>query len=662
MTASTRRGYLLAVAGLVLAILRPTLASGAPEVPTRTLVGPVEHLVVLVVPDLRWDDVDLARAGHLRRWLDGAAIGSVSLHGIREMPTYTDGLATASAGARALGIGPQCRGVDGLVRCAGQSATLQRNAHEHYGAVPGEVGAALSRAGVQRFVVGEANPVAFLLTASDSGVAAASDLGAVLGDPRRSVVVLEGPSFRDGASPGRTAALDDEVGVVQRALGPHDALLLVSLSYRSGPAHLGVIALSGPGVPATRLRSASTDRTGVVETADVGASIVDRMGISVPSAMEGSPVFATGATAPTIERVRDARALDAAAVERDRMLGPASFVLALAPVAVCVLGALVRRRPWFFVPALVAGAFPVSTYIVAHLVDTDAGQLRYWSTCAAISGLLALGGLAATRVRCGIHASVVVAATTAFVLSGDLLTGSRLQYNAVFGYSATAGGRFVGAGNYTTGFLVASVLVVLLVFARTVPGLRHQIPVIVVWCIAIGVVGAPRWGADVGGVLALVPTAALCCCLLAGVRLRPRVVLGTIAAAVVAVGVFAAVDLARPPSARTHLGRLVSGTGAHGTSKLLDMITRKANMALHSVVGSVWGWALPLLALVVWWFVRSRRTEVAASWAAHDASRAIALSTVSFVVLGSLLNDSGLAVAGAVAGVSVPLIVALVRP
>ena len=209
---------------------------------------------------------------------------------------------------------------------------------------------------------------------------------------------------------------------------------------------------------------------------------------------------------------------------------------------------------------------------------------------------------------------------------------------------------------------MASVLVVLLVFARTVPGLRRQIPVIVVWCIAIGVVGAPRWGADVGGVLALVPTAALCCCLLAGVRLRPRVVLGAIAAAVVAVGVFAAVDLARPPSARTHLGRLVSGTGAHGTSKLLDMITRKANMALHSVVGSVWGWALPLLALVVWWFVRSRRTEVAASWAAHDASRAIALSTVSFVVLGSLLNDSGLAVAGAVAGVSVPLIVALVRP
>ena len=70
--------------------------------------------------------------------------------------------------------------------------------------------------------------------------------------------------------------------------------------------------------------------------------------------------------------------------------------------------------------------------------------------------------------------------------------------------------------------------------------------------------GAPRFGADLGGVIALVPAFALLAAAASGRRPTWRGVLVAGGATVAVVVVFAAVDLARPPGSRTHLGRFAA--------------------------------------------------------------------------------------------------------
>ena len=41
----------------------------------------------------------------------------------------------------------------------------------------------------------------------------------------------------------------------------------------------------------------------------------------------------------------------------------------------------------------------------------------------------------------------------------DALSGTHMSYNAMFGYSATAGGRFAGFGNSAFGFAVTAAIV-----------------------------------------------------------------------------------------------------------------------------------------------------------------------------------------------------------
>jgi hypothetical protein len=157
---------------------------------------------------------------------------------------------------------------------------------------------------------------------------------------------------------------------------------------------------------------------------------------------------------------------------------------------------------------------------------------------------------------------------------------------------------------------------------------------------AAGVVagGAPWFGADVGGVLSAVPAYGTLA--LGWRRGRPsaRLVLPLVAATLLVLAAFVAVDLSRPPESRTHLGRVVG-------DDLVDDMTRKAGKALATVKSP-----LPLV-IVIGGFVlvrtvrrlHSRPALGAAAWALGVAG-----------VLGSVLNDSGLLVGAAVMAVAWP--------
>ena len=149
-----------------------------------------------------------------------------------------------------------------------------------------------------------------------------------------------------------------------------------------------------------------------------------------------------------------------------------------------------------------------------------------------------------------------VALVTFAVLVVDLATGAHLQLSSVLGYNPLVGGRFSGIGNPAFGALAASALLTATLLAVRLP--RPVLTVAAIGAVAVLTDGAPRFGADVGGVIALVPGFALLAAAASGRRPTWRGVLVAGGATVAVVAVFAAVDLARPPGSRTHVGRFAA--------------------------------------------------------------------------------------------------------
>src|SRR5690606_6742452 len=132
------------------------------------------------------------------------------------------------------------------------------------------------------------------------------------------------------------------------------------------------------------------------------------------------------------------------------------------------------------------------------------------------------------------------------VLVLDVMTGAHLQVSSYLGYTPSVAARFVGLGNAAFGVLAgATILTCALLVARS--DRRAD-----AWWVAAGVAavavvadGAPWLGADVGGILSLVPALGVLLLLLAGRRLTWRVAALFLAATVALLAVSVGFEAAR---------------------------------------------------------------------------------------------------------------------
>jgi hypothetical protein len=238
------------------------------------------------------------------------------------------------------------------------------------------------------------------------------------------------------------------------------------------------------------------------------------------------------------------------------------------------------------------------------------------------------------------------------VLSIDVVLGGSLQFNTVFGYTPTVAGRFDGIGNPAFSMLAAAGIIGAALIAHRLPGRRGVWTAIALlgWCVVLD--GAPFLGADVGGALTLVPAAGVTAWMLLGWRVRLRTVA---VGAVVTVGLvlaFGAVDLTRPAARQTHLGRLLTDIGDNGFGAFETVVLRKLNANLSVLMSSVWILMLPLvfafIAFVVWWAPWRLRTI----GERIPEERAAVAGLITAMLLGFVLNDSGISVPGLMLGVA----------
>jgi hypothetical protein len=286
------------------------------------------------------------------------------------------------------------------------------------------------------------------------------------------------------------------------------------------------------------------------------------------------------ATAP-ISQVRDlSRALDAEEPLVPVFLGAFLGAAGLAALA----GLLVWRlrgdppRLWFAVVGATCAAMPVSTFLAGLVPWWDSGhpQVALSLVVLGFSMVLAALALLGPWRRWSIGPMSFLALATLFVITEDVVHGSRLQFIALLGLQPVYGGRYFGQGNVGYALFATSALLLAAVLAGALIDSGHRrlatLTVAVIALAAVVVDGFPSWGADGGGPLAMIPAFAYLALNAAGVELtwRRLVLIGAGTLAVVAG--FAFLDYLRPPRYRTHLGNFVADVVQTGKPTGLEHI------------------------------------------------------------------------------------------
>ena len=461
------------------------------------------------------------------------------------------------------------------------------------------------------------------------------------------------PSHRERALLAADATLSHTVEALDR---DRDLLLVVSpTSPGWAPAtHFGVAIAVGPGFnPGTSLVSASTRRDGIVTLPDVAPTILDHLGVERPASMLGRSFTTTPAV--DADRVSYALRLDDEAVFVDRVRTPVStiFVIFQVIVYVLILWLLMTKREHVLASGLggrlleaatlAVVALPASTYLLGLVEQNALGFVGF--TLALLALDAALVGLTVVIARGPLDRLLVLSASTLLLLLIDGLTGAQLQLNTVFSYSPIVAGRFAGFGNIAYSVIAAtSVIAGTLIVHRWRGSRASLIFVAVLFIVTIIVDGGPAWGSDVGGIIALVPGLAVTWLLLSGKRPSWKIAAVSVLVMLLAMGLFLAIDLARPEESRTHLARLYEDVSARGASAFVDTVIRKARTNLRVFTNTIWTYLVPFaLMLIGWLFLRPRgRWDRLAI--THPRLRAGLVSALVLSVIGFFVNDSGIVI------------------
>ncbi|MDQ4058638.1 MAG: hypothetical protein M3124_05895, partial [Actinomycetota bacterium] len=306
-------------------------------------------------------------------------------------------------------------------------------------------------------------------------------------------------------------ASDDVVGELRASLAPDDLLLIVSPTSPSwaDEAHLGIGVAVGPGFePGTTLESASTRRKSIVTLPDVAPTILEHFDLGRPPVMNGREMI--NRPAEVADPAAVMTSLDQESTFIDEVKGPLSAIFVVFQVLVYVLilalfrwrerrgGVGVTAARWLQFCGLGVVAFPVTTYLVGVVDGHSLGALRFGALLMLVdAGLVAIVAFAFRR---SLDRLLALVAFTWLVISWDLIMGSQLQLNTVFGYSPIIAGRFAGAGNIVFAVLGVAAILTAALIAYRFGGRSWTMPVVLALFVATIVIdGAPAVGSDVGG-------------------------------------------------------------------------------------------------------------------------------------------------------------------
>jgi hypothetical protein len=380
------------------------------------------------------------------------------------------------------------------------------------------------------------------------------------------------------------------------------------------------------------LTSESTRTDGYVLSTDIAPTVLRRLGLSVPDAMNGQPIGADGGV--DISAIQDRAARMAAIPDRR------------APVVIACLAAWILLA--FAVNRIVLGLRRVAIAWVALAFAYMPLMLlagAWLEPSAVAEGLLVGFGaavLAALTVRFawGWRGLAVACAVTVIAYAIDVLAGSELTKLSLLGPNPIYGARFYGIGNELEALIAVMVPVGVGAALSAVPGSsrRAEIAFLTAGALAALVFAAGRFGADVGAVIVLPIGAAVAMAVIGWGQegSRRRIALAVIGAPLVGLAALALIDLVSGGNA--HLTRSVLDAG--GASGLADVAERRLRLSAHDFARAAANplfWVVILGIAVATW--KWRRIDTWMKGA--PLARAGFIGACAAVAAGVLINDSG---------------------
>ncbi|MCL2541919.1 MAG: hypothetical protein FWE71_05590 [Nocardioidaceae bacterium] len=570
---------LSAAIALIGAVLLVPSAQGSPGQAIKQ-PGP---LVVVGVPTLAWNQVSRVRTPALWSVIRRGAVGAMTTRALANHSCSPESWLTLSAGFAATNGHPPLRcpsppAVSPAPK-AGSGAPIAgwRGWHRRMLAAStpatiGMLGDVLDRHGM---CISSFGADAALGAATSDGVA--SHVAPTLGrlDLRTCPVAFVSLKQYD----------DQALGHLLDRL-PSDATVVVAgMADDRGPTTLHAVAVAGPGVSRGILTSESTRQRGLVETTDLTALVLARVG-------PGAPVLRIG-RAPTVQpdstmsAVGDVRDLTKA-LNIEHPFVPTFFGLFLGgSLALLLVGVLRwwwisrpstvhprvhhrRLRAWFTLVGALCACMPVATFLVG-IVPWWRSQHPRAALCIGIavaSAILTAAALLGPWRRRRAGPMIFLVTITYVVIGLDVLRGSRLQLVSVMGLQPVYGGRYYGMGNVGAAiWLTASLLMSTMLADRLIRGGRRRAAtwtVVAIGLVTLTIDSAPWWGAKAGAMLAIVPAFSFLAIRVARGRLTGRRIVAIVALTMVITAAFGLLDYLRPAQERTHIGTTVSDVIDHG--------------------------------------------------------------------------------------------------
>jgi hypothetical protein len=710
MPGESRRPAWRRVAAGLIGMLGAGLATGFVS-PAGATVGPAgtaadqTPVIVIGVSDLRWTDIQPRVTPTLWRLVSNSAVGSVSVRTVRPVTCPIDGWLSLSAGSEAtstevegdrdflnpgqVGSGelPSCGLLpdvtthdDGSYEVAGWDdfVQLQEETTGAYGTL-GTLGDLLNASDVCATAIGPGAAVALAdLDGQGSRYAFSLTKEAQRACP---VTIIDAGSTNESSvlRPSSLAEFDALVDQVIASADPGTHILISGVADpTASPPPLQVAMEHVVGAPRPAwLSSSSTRHEGLVQLTDIVPTVLQLVNAQYDQ-FDAKPWQSDDVRRMSVtDTVEDRRDFDQIAeVIPDE--GPVFGAwIAAVPISI-LLGSLIAllakrhgvrwaQHPLFnrigIGAALFVGAIPTALYLVT--------AVRWWrwehpalvlGTVTVIAAIAIALASAVAKIPHPWRFVTIQCAITYGALTFDGLNGTKLQLGSLLAAGQVYGGRFYGFGNVTfTVYATATLLIAAAAAQMLLRRGRQDLAVgatIVIGGLAVLVDGWPTFGADFGGILALVPGVVLMILLTAGVKMTWRRIAVVGVTGVVAVTVVAWLDYLRPADSRSHMGAFV----ARVIDGEADEVLRNKIDALVTSLTTPLGWleiiGFAVAVAMVFWPETFRLPELTRVFEEWPTLRHALLSLAVTFAVGTLVNDSGALIAGLGVLTTAPLMIA----
>lgn len=430
-----------------------------------------------------------------------------------------------------------------------------------------------------------------------------------------------------------------------------DLLIIVSPTRSAMPPgkenYLSPVLVAGAGLSPGFLFSPSTKRPGIILNTDLAPTILCFFRLSVPGHMLGQPVqvLATTANQPAaLSALQKQLALTYAA----RPCLQKGYIIYQLALLIAGLGCIFRgcsRALSVLQPLLLAVLAVPPAYLLLSLLPQPS-LISLTLELIFITAGLTLLALAAAR-RSPLGSLICSGLLTAGLIMIDSWLGSPLQKTSLMGYDPIIGARFYGIGNEYMGVLTGSLTVGGTAALTLFPRFRRAgvITLGLLFLLAVYVLGNPRLGANMGGVIAASTAFLTTFLLLCGIRFSFKTVACLAGVVIFLVAGLFLIDLQRAPEAQTHFGRNAAIVMAGGWPEVVDIIKRKSEINIKLFKYTIWSRIfLASLSSLTLLFYRPVEVMAGVKRAFPDLYKGF-LGVVLGSITALLFNDSGIVAA-----------------